>query len=84
MKAKINWYYQQNGTKNSVTISIQNIVHPCVEVSTIKNVADIPRSIRNNKKVRQAVQKQPIFIADTYNDYILYGIDCRDHIEYER
>ena len=30
------------------------------------------------------MQIQPIYINDTNHDYILYGIDHSDHIEYER
>ena len=36
------------------------------------------------KKSRQAVKRQIILIADTYHDYILYGIMCCDHIENKR
>ena len=49
MKTTTNWYWQQNIMKQGVILSTRAIVHPCLEVSAIKNVADIPRSIRNKK-----------------------------------
>ena len=63
-------------------VSTRNIVHPCLDVSVINNVSDIPRSICNKKKGVQAVQRHPIFIYDADHDYILYKMDRRDHIEY--
>ena len=84
MKAKTNWYWQQHGKNKSFIISTRTIVHPCLEVSVIKNVADITRIIWNKKQARQAVQRQPIFIADADNDYILDKIEQSDYIEYER
>ena len=84
MKRQTNWYWQQHRTNQSVIISTRTIVHQYLEVSVIKNVTDIPRGIFNKKQPHQAVQRQPIFIDDEYHDYILYEIERRDNIEYER
>ena len=51
-------------------------------MSAIKNIVDIPRSICN-KKSHQAVQRQPILIADEDHDYNINKIERHDHIEYE-
>ena len=82
MKAKTNWHWQCHGIINNDMVSSLTIVHPCLEVSSKKNVADIPRSIYNKKLSGQDVQRQPFYIADTYHDYILDEIDHRDHIKY--
>ena len=84
MKAKTNWYYQQNKNKQIVIISTQNIVHPCLEVSVIKYVVVIPAIIFNKKQTLKYLQRQKNCIAGGNRDYILDEIMCRDHIEYER
>ena len=43
MKSSKTWYWQQLETKDSVVVATHTIVHPCLDVSTIKYVADIPR-----------------------------------------
>ena len=43
MKSRKTWYWQQLETKDSVVVATHTIVHPCLDVSTIKYVADIPR-----------------------------------------
>ena len=47
MKPKTNWYWQQHGKNQSVIISTRTIVSPCLEVSFIKNSADITSIICN-------------------------------------
>ena len=66
-----------NSQKQSIIISTGTISHTCLEVSDIKHIVDIPRSICNKKQARQAVQSQPIFIVDGYHYYILDEIDIR-------
>ena len=83
MKTKTNFYWRQHRTNQNVIISTRRIVHQCLEMSIINNAADIPRIICNKKQVRQAVQRQPICIADADHDYILDKIERRDNIEYE-
>ena len=55
MKAKTNWHWQCHGIINNDMVSSLTIVHPCLEVSSKKNVADIPRSIYNKKLSGQDV-----------------------------
>ena len=64
----------------SITISTHTIFHPYIEVSVINNLEDIPRSICNTKQAHHTVKRQPIYINDTDNYYILYEIEYRDHI----
>ena len=53
-------------------------------MSTVKYVADIPRSIRNKKQARQAVWRQLICIPDADHDCIIDEIERRGHIDHER
>ena len=65
---------------HSITISTHTIVHPYPEVSVINNLVDITRSICNKKQAHHTVKRQPIYIDETDNYYILYEIEHRDHI----
>ena len=47
MKAKTNGYWKQNRNRHIVTISTHTNLHPFLDVSIIKLVADIPRGICN-------------------------------------
>ena len=71
MKTNKNCNWQELGTKHSVIILIRTIFHPCLDVPTIKYVADIPSSFLNIKQARKAVQRYPICIYDEDYDYIL-------------
>ena len=45
MKSNTHWSWQQLETKDSVIIATCTIFHPCLDVSTIKDVADIPKRL---------------------------------------
>ena len=49
-----------------------------------KDAADIPRNIFNKNNHKNMLKKQTFCNYDTDNDYILYEIMRRGHIEYER
>ena len=83
MKSNTNWYWQQLETKLSVFIAIHTIFHPCLDVSTIKDVSYIPRILCNKKQARKSVQRHTICISDAYHGYILDEIERRYHIEYK-
>ena len=83
MKTKINWYWHQRAMKQSVIISSRTVVHLCIEMSTIKYVADITSSICNINQALQSMQRQPFFISDSDHDYILDEKKFHEHIEYE-
>ena len=84
VKYKTNLYCKHHATNQSFIISTHTVFHPYIDVAVTKHVADITRSICNETQALQAVQRQPICIANTYYDYILYKIKRWDHIEYER
>ena len=49
----------------------------------VKYAHNIPRSVCNRNRTKQALQRHPICLTDSYNDYILEEIKCRDKIEYK-
>ena len=56
MKANTNWYWEDNGNKYSVIIATRTIVHPCLDVATIKYVADLPHSLCNKKHAKDLLK----------------------------
>ena len=71
MKSDANCYFQQLRTEDSVIISTHTIFHPCLDVSAIKEVEDIPRSLCNKKQAQKSVKRHPISIYDADQDYVL-------------
>ena len=63
--------------KQSVIISNRTIFHPCLEVSAIKYVAEVTRSVCNKKQSHQDFQRQPICISDAYHDCIIDDYERR-------
>ena len=55
-------------------MSTQTIVRPCLYGVAVKDVHDIPKSICNRNNAKQALQKHPICLTDSYHDYILEEI----------
>ena len=48
-----------------------NIVHTCLYVMVVKDVYDIPRSFCNKKQAKQDLQRNPMCLTYSDNDYIL-------------
>ena len=51
------------------------ILNICINVVAVKYVNDIPRSVCNRNQTKQVLQRQPIFLTDSDNDYILEEIE---------
>ena len=84
MKAKTNWYWKPKNHQHVVIVSTPTIVHPCLDVSLVKDVARIPRSFYNISQAREALPRFPTCITDTYHDYILDKITRICQIEFKR
>ena len=80
MKNYTKWYWQQFGTQESIIIENCTIFHPCLDMSSIKDVAEIPISSCNKKKARKSVKRHPIFISDADQSYMLGELDLRYQI----
>ena len=81
MKANINCYWKQLGSKESVIIATCIIFHPCLDVSTIKYVTDIPRTLL--KKAHLPLQRHLICVSDSDHDDTLYIIELQNKNEYK-
>ena len=62
MKAKTNWYWKQNSNKENFILSTRTIVHPCLDVSIIKDSTDTPGSICNKKSMSIYQKKDFIYL----------------------
>ena len=67
MKTNTNCYWQQLENKKSIIITTHTIVHTCIDVSTIEDVADILRMLCNKKQARKDVQRHTICLSDQIN-----------------
>ena len=54
----------------NVIIAKRTIVHPCLGVSVITDVSDIPIILHNQKQARQYLHQQPIFVSDGDHNFI--------------
>ena len=71
MQEKTNWYWEQKNHQQLIIFPTQTILHPCLDVVAVKCVHYIPKIICNRNKAKQDLRKHPIFMTDSYHDYIL-------------
>ena len=71
MRENTNWYWKQQPTKQTIIVPTRTILHPRLDVITIRYVQDIPKNVCNRIKVKRYIQRNPISMTDTYYDYIL-------------
>ena len=55
-----------------------------LEVNSVSNFHEIPRSVCNRTQAKKAIPRQPICLTDYDYDKILEEIGRRDKIEFER
>ena len=80
----MNKYVLKNVKTYTNQLATHNVVHLCLFVETIKDIADLHRSFCNKKWEQRAVQMHTICISDKYHDYILDETYPQDQIENER
>ena len=80
------------GANIAAKIHIYSNMHNCTSVSWIfcsENVQYIPRNVFNRNQSRQDLQRHPIFINDSDNNYIIdeilhqYQIECEINLNIE-
>ena len=60
------------------------ILHPHLDVITIRYVQDIPKNVCNSIQAKQSIKRHPIGITDADYDYILDEIERCEKNEFER
>ena len=71
---------EKNSLQHNIIAPTRIILHPCLDVFTITDVQDIPKTVFNNIQAKQSMQIHPIFLIDTDYDYILDGIERQENI----
>ena len=82
MQESTNWYWKQQPLQHNIIFPTRTILHPGLDFATIRYVQDIPKTVCNRIQVEKSIQRHPICMTDTDYDYILYGIERRDKIEF--
>ena len=74
-----NWTLQQP-LQQTIIVSTRTIIHPRLDVVTIKYAQDIPKNFCNRIQAKKPIQRHPIIMNDADYDYILDDIVCREKI----
>ena len=74
MQVDTNWYWNQHPQRNFITVPTRTILHPQLEVNKITDIHDIPKSVCNRKQAKKITSRHPIYLTDSYYDYILEEI----------
>ena len=73
-----NWYWKQQPLQHNIIFTTRKIIHPCIDVITIRYVQDISKNVCNRIQAKKSIQRHPICMNDADYDYILDGIECRE------
>ena len=71
MQIDTNLYWNQQPKHHVSTVPTQTILHPQLEVNTIKDFHAIPTSVCSKIQEKKAISRQPICLTDADYDYIL-------------
>ena len=82
MKYNTKWYWEKS-PQQKIIVPTFIIVHLCFNVMTVTEVKDA-KSVCNKNQSHKAIQRHPIFLTDSYHDFILDEIKSRETIEYDR
>ena len=69
MQENTNWYWKKQPLQYTIIVPKRIILHPRLDVITIKYIQDIPKNVCNRIK-QKAIQKHTIIITDADYDYI--------------
>ena len=81
---KTNCYWKQQPLQQTIIVPTRKILHPRLDVITIRYVQDIPKNVYNRIQAKKAIQRHPIIINDTDYDYILNEIERHLKNDFER
>ena len=56
------------------------IIHPRLDVTTIRYVQDIPKNICHGIQAKKIIQRHPIIMTDADCGYIFDEIECREKL----
>ena len=58
IKTKTNWYWKPEEIPQNLLVSTQTLVHPCIYISVVIDVANIPSSVVNRNQARRSIPRR--------------------------
>ena len=77
MQENTNWYWKQQPLQQTIIVPTHTILHPRIEVVTIRYVQDIHKKLCGGSEAKKELQRHPIIVTDTDYDYIMDEIESR-------
>ena len=84
IQGKTNCYWKQQPLQQTIIVITRKIIHPRLDVITIRYVQDIPKNIFIRIQAKKFIQRHPSIMNDADYDYVLDEIDRCEKIEFER
>ena len=84
MQVDTNWSWNKNTQHNVTTVPTRTILHPGLEVNTITDIHDTPKSVCTRMQAKKYISRHPICLTNSDYDYILEEIGCLYKNEFER
>ena len=78
MQENTNWYWKQQPLQHTIVVPTRTILHPRLDVITIRYVQDIPKNVCNRIQAKKSIQINNISMTDADYDYILEEIERRE------
>ena len=75
---------EEENQQQVIVVLTHTILHPCIDVVTVKEVHGMLISVFNRNQTKQALQRHPICLTNYDNNYILEEIEHRKTIYYEQ
>ena len=75
MQKNTNWYWKQTLLKQTIIVPTRTILHPHLDVTTIRYVRDITKNVCNRIQEKKSIQRHNIIMTDSDYDYILDEIE---------
>ena len=70
MQVDTNGYWNKQPKNHVITVPTRTILHPQLEVNTVKDFHAIHTSVCTRKQAKKSISKQPICLTDYDYDYI--------------
>ena len=80
MQENTNWYWKQQPLRHTTIVPTRTILHPRLDIITIRYVQYIPKNICNRIQAEKDIQRHPIIMTDADYDYILDEIERREKL----
>ena len=80
MQENNNCYLKQQPLQQTIIVPTFTMIHPRLDVITIRDVQDIPKNVCNTIHAKKDLQRHPICMTDADYDYILDEIEHREKL----